>query len=221
MKTTLLLAAAFLMTLAPMQAAEIEGQYLEARTCDVWTGACFANAEMNISGKNAVLAWKIERGEQGGVKLDGLSVVAVVQTTDTLGLEQKGPAKAVILVDQKADKAQRDALATLARKWGGELTRHVLAVEAKPIALSVNHCEEGGCASLDAGVAKVETRCIHEEEDKVCGHEDNFYPPLTKGVKVKSAMVLEHSYKGQAFNQTWNDAQRRGAFLGSFKVSEK
>src|SRR5262245_19626735 len=31
---------------APVQAGSISGHYLEARTCDVWTGPCFANAEM-------------------------------------------------------------------------------------------------------------------------------------------------------------------------------
>lgn len=219
MKTSLVVLAVVLFA-APMQAATIEGQYIEARTCDVWTGACFANAEMNLTGKNAVLAWKIDKGEHAGVKLDGLSVVAVLQTTDTLGLKQTGPSQAVVLVDKKANKVQREALVALVKKLGGELTRNVLAVESRAIQMSVNHCEEGGCAVLDAGIAKIETRCLHEEEDKVCGHEDNFYPPLTRGVKVKSAMVLQNSYQGKAFNQTWNDALRRGAFVGSFKLAD-
>ena len=29
----------------PSQAPNITGQYVEARTCDVYTGACFANAD--------------------------------------------------------------------------------------------------------------------------------------------------------------------------------
>ncbi len=218
MRTGLILAAVVLLFAMPIQAAEIKGQYLEARTCDVWTGACFANSEMNIAGKNAVLAWKIDQGERSGVNLGGLSVVAVIQTTDTLGQNQTGPAKAVILVDKKADKAQRAALVALAQQLGGELTRNVLAVEAKDIALSVNDCKEGGCASLDAGVVKVETRCLHEGQDSICGHEDDYYPPLTEVVHAKSAMVLKNSYQGKAFNQTWQDVNRRGAFLGSFKV---
>src|SRR5262249_2388031 len=66
---------------APLSAAGITGQYVEARTCDVWTGACFANAEMNLTGKNAVLGWKVEKGALDNVALDGLGVVAVVQAT--------------------------------------------------------------------------------------------------------------------------------------------
>ena len=40
-----LFAAALLLTTAPLYAAGITGQYVEARTCDVYTGACFANAD--------------------------------------------------------------------------------------------------------------------------------------------------------------------------------
>ena len=47
---------------APASAAGITGQYVEARTCDVWTGPCFANADFNLTGKNAMMAWKIDKG---------------------------------------------------------------------------------------------------------------------------------------------------------------
>src|SRR5262245_46211309 len=73
------------------------GLYVEARNCDVWTGPCFANADFNLTGKNAVLAWKVEKGTAGGVRLDGLSIVAIIVAHNTLGLEQNGPAKAVLI----------------------------------------------------------------------------------------------------------------------------
>ena len=201
---------------APLQAGEISGKYVEARTCEVWAGACFTNSEMNLSGKHAVLAWQIDKG-QG---LDGLHVVAIVEASDTLGLEQRGPAKAVVLVDAKATASQREALVALARKLGGALTKNVVAVETTPISMTVNNCKEGGCAAVDAGVAKVTTRCLNHDTDSVCGHEDNYYPPLTKGVKATSAMITQHTFTGKAFNQTWTDTLRRGAYVGSFSVSE-
>src|SRR5436853_7698942 len=95
---------------APANATAITGQYVEARTCDVWTGPCFANADFNLTGKNAVMAWRIDKGSVGDVALDGLSVVAVVSARNTIGLEQSGPARAVLLVDSRATPAQRDAL---------------------------------------------------------------------------------------------------------------
>ena len=211
-------AVALVVVAAPVSAAGISGQYLEARTCDVWTGPCFANAEMNLGGKNAVLAWKVDQGALDSVRLDGLSVVAVVIASDTLGLEQTGPAKAVLIVDAKASAAQREALVRLAQKQGGELVRKVIAVETAPIDLTLCECKDGVCAHLQAGAAKVETRCLDAHHDKVCGNESAYYPPLTKSVKVQPAMAVEHSFAGKDFNATWNDTDRRGAYVGSFEV---
>src|SRR5437588_5336663 len=112
---------------APARAAGVSGQYIEARNCDVWTGPCFANAEMNLTGKNAVMAWKVDKGTIDGVRLDGLAVAAVVSASDTLGLTQTGPAKAVLMVDDKANAAQRAALVRLAKQQGGRLLARVVA----------------------------------------------------------------------------------------------
>src|SRR5712691_12673914 len=90
-------AVAFIIVAAPAGAAELTGKYVEARTCDVYTAPCFANAEMNLAGKHAVLGWRVDQGAVDGVKLDGLSVVAVVAASDTLGLTQTGPAQSIII----------------------------------------------------------------------------------------------------------------------------
>ncbi len=37
-------------------AANISGEYIEARTCNVYTGPCFANAEMGLAGINRAAA---------------------------------------------------------------------------------------------------------------------------------------------------------------------
>src|SRR5436309_9706078 len=126
-------AAVLMMAIAPAGAAELTGKYVEARTCDVYTAPCFANAEMNLTGKHAVMGWRVDHGTIDGVKLDGLSVVAVVAASDTLGLKQTGPSKALIIVDDKATGAQRDALVQLARREGGELIKNVIAVNSAAV----------------------------------------------------------------------------------------
>src|SRR5947209_1675486 len=151
----LLAAAALLVSGTSLQAAGLTGQYIEARTCDVWTGPCFANAEMNLGGKHALMGWKVERGALGGVTLDGLGVVAVVAARDTLGLEQTGPAKSVLLVDDRATAAQRDALVRLAKEQGGELLKNVVGVQTARVELDVCGCAEGGCGTLKAGPARI------------------------------------------------------------------
>src|SRR5262249_39915472 len=63
----------------------IYGNYIEARTADVYTGPCFANSEAGLIGELAVFGWKVEKGSWQGVDLDGLSVVAAVRASATLG----------------------------------------------------------------------------------------------------------------------------------------
>src|SRR5262245_5681544 len=174
---------------------------------------------MNLTAKHATLAWKVDKGCFDGVRLDGLCVVAVVEATDTLGLQQTGVSKAVVMVDSKATPAQKDALIALVKKQGGKLTENIVAVKTQPISLKTRCCDDEGCAEVAVGtLGKIVTRCLHAEEDSVCGHEDNFYPPLTEGVKAKSAMVTEHNFSWNVFNTTWGDANRRGAFVGAFVV---
>jgi hypothetical protein len=207
-----------LIVAAPLRAGEISGKYIEARTCDVWTGPCFANAEMNLSGKHAVMAWKVEKGSLDDVQLDGLSVVAVISASDTLGLEQTGTARVVLIVDSGATAAQREALVRLARMQGQKLIGDVVAVQNAKIEMEVNNCKEGGCALLQAGDARVETRCLDSAHDKVCGNESAFYPPLTKDANARPAMAVEHRFSGKGFNETWKDSERRGAYVGSFQT---
>jgi hypothetical protein len=196
--------------------AGVRGQYVEARTCDVFTGSCFANADTGLTGKNAVLAWKIDSGAVGGVTLDGLGVVVVLSATDTLGLKQSGPGRSVILVDQRATTGQRDALAAFAKAQAGKLAGEVVAVHAAAFDLEICKCDGEACATLKAGAVKVRTRCIDLAHDKACGNEDTLYPPLAKGVRAKAALAVEHSFTGKELKETWNDGGRRGAFVGTF-----
>jgi hypothetical protein len=194
------------------------GLYVEARNCDVWTGPCFANADFNLSGKNAVLAWKVDKGSSGSVRLDGLGVVAIIVAHNTLGLEQSGPAKSVLIVDSRANAEQRAALIALARMQAGALLDNIAAVLTAPIRLDACACKNNACAELDAGVARVKTRCIDGDHDKVCGNETAFYPPLSTGVQVVPAAAEEHVFRGTGLGQTWSDSDRRGAYVGTFAV---
>ena len=203
--------------LAPVASpATVRGQYVEARTCDVFTGTCFANADTGIIGKHAVLAWKVESGTVNGTKLDGLGVVAVLAADETLGLKQRTVGRAVVIVDEKATKEQRAALVAFVQAQTGKLSGDVVAVRPAKIDLTICDCDGEGCATLKAGDAKIATRCLEAAHDKACGNDMTQYPPLAKGVSAKAAMATEHSFKGKELNETWSDGGRRGAFVGSF-----
>ena len=197
-------------------APTVRGQYVEARTCDVYTGNCFANADTGLAGKNAVLAWKVESGAVGGAKLDGLGVVAVVAARDTLGLKQSAPGRSVVIVDEKATPAQQKALVAFAKKQAGGLLGEVVAVRPAKFDLTICNCDGEGCATLKAGEVKVSTRCLDADHDKACGNETTLYPPLVRGVTAKAAMATENSFTGKGLTETWSDPGRRGAFVGSF-----
>ena len=111
----------------------------------------------------------------------------MVAASDTLGVKQTGKAKAVLIVDSRADKAQREALIRLAKKEGGKLVENVVAVRTAKVNLEFCPCDEGGCAKLHAGEAKIETRCLSAKHDKVCGNESAFYPPLARDVTARPA----------------------------------
>jgi hypothetical protein len=218
MKRTILAVLTLLSALVPAQAAGITGQYVEARTCDIWTGPCFANADFNLGGKHAVLAWKIAKGSVDDVALDGLIVVAVVSAQNTLGLEQTGQARSVLIIDARANSLQKEALVRFAQRQAGKLLDNVVGVQSAPINLTMCKCDGETCAEVDATVAKVKTRCLDHNQDKACGNESAFYPPLARGVDARVAGVVEHVFRGQGLAETWSDFGRRGAYVGSFAV---
>src|SRR5437588_11971505 len=98
---------AVVLAVVPARAA-IHGNYVEVRSADVYTGPCFANAEVGLEGKQAILAWRVSQGSWKGVSLDGLSVVAVVQANATLGdpYHDPYPARSVLIVDEHATSEQ-------------------------------------------------------------------------------------------------------------------
>src|SRR5579862_5356866 len=133
------MAALLLSAWAATGSAAMKGDYIEARSADVYTGPCFANSEVGLTGQEAILAWKIREGAWKGVSLGGLSVVAVVKANATLGdpYHNPYPARSILIVDSHANGAQRLALAAFAQSMAGNLLDHVLRVEAAPIQMIV------------------------------------------------------------------------------------
>jgi len=214
-KTFGLIALAFLFCASAE--AQIAGDYLESRSADVYTGQCFANGEVGLTGDEAILAWHIHSGSWDGVKLDGFSVVAAVKANATLGdpYADPYPAKSVLIVDNRADARERGALAAFARHMGGQLLANVVNVINAPIDFQVAQ-EHHGSALLRAGdFVTLETRSINEN-DHLCGNESTFYPPLTQVSYAMAAVAMTDSYSGKGLGTTWTLHDKRSAFVGSF-----
>jgi hypothetical protein len=203
---------------AGLPSQSISGNYMEARTADVYTGPCFANAETGLVGQLAVMGWKVMQGSWQGVDLSGLSVVGVVRAQSTLGnVEVKSnPAKAVLIVDSKADAAQRLALIAFAQHMSGTLLSDVVRTESQPIDLSIqNNDLHSRNASLTAGLAKIETRAM-TDGDQICHNEEVWYQPLSRTSHAMPAYALEHQYEGKGLGVTWSSPDKRSAFVASF-----
>ncbi len=197
-------------------AATITGDYAEFRTADVYTGPCFANGEVGLTGQEAVLAWHVTAGTWEGVRLDGLSVIAVVRASATLGNPYSNPlpARAVMIVDVRATAEQRSALVRFAQAQAGPLLATVVAEESSPIRFALG--AEHGVVSVEANTVRISTRAIGAG-DEICHNEEVFYPPLAAHLThAMPAVTLEGSYQGNHLGKTWNDAGRRGAFVGHF-----
>lgn len=219
MKNVSALTAAVLLAFAVTNAQAITGDYLEVRSCDIYTGPCFANAEMGLTGKEGMMVWSIRQGEWNGVCLDGLKVIVVVATDATLGDLRYEPqsGKAVVIVDSAAESKQQDALLNFACAMAGDLIKEVTEVKQITIESSLGVCKEAGCANIKAGdLIDITTRCI-SDQDHLCGNERTFYPPLIKVHGAYPAVTELASYRGTGLNRTWQLTDYRSAFLAKFE----
>jgi hypothetical protein len=202
---------------------QLRGDYIEARTADVFTGPCFANSEVDLVGNLAVMGWRVQKGEFQGVKLDGLSVVGVVRASNTLGNIHAPvyPVKSVVLIDDRANFEQRQALKAFAQRMGGDLLQDVVKTEFVPIELKFeNNNMHSAKATLNAGaLAQIQTRAINDG-DHLCSNEITWYSPLTKVDHSMPAFALAHSYKGAGLDTKWSNPDKRSAFVGSFQLAE-
>ena len=194
--------------------ASVTGTYVEARTAEVFAGACVMNGEAATSGREALLAWKVDRGQVNGVTLDGLAVVAALAGETNLGVSELGgattPARAVIYVDARANAAQRKALVAMVRSLSGNLIGSVVQETAAPIRFADNgHQVTVSTETVKLAVAK------HLEHEASCGNKQ-WFNPLTKVDRAEMGTTDQNEFSGPALCTKWSDPNRRSSFFGTF-----
>lgn len=200
------------------KAPAISGDYLEVRTCNVYVGGCIANGEMGITGKEAILVWSVRDGAWNGTKLDGLKVLAVVSAEDTLGDLRYAPVagKAQLIVDARADAAQRDALVDLARALGGKLISKVVETRVADVHMTLDGSPGSPAASVRAGnLVDIETQSLSGKKT-VCAAETKFYPPLTEVSEAQPGYTAVASYQGTSLDRKWESVGLFSAYVGKF-----
>lgn len=189
----------------------MSGEYVEARTCSVYTGACHANGEAVTVGREALMVWHVNKGAVDGVNVNGLTVVAVLTGKDNLA--QKDCLRtSVVYVDSKATDEQRGALIdVLQEKYGCSLGR-ITAVKPSEIQYAKNGLEYTVRVPGTAYLKTTRYACDH----CVMPHQV-WYQPL---VPLKSSLVAKASvnqYKGsKELNTTWMRTDENSSYVGEF-----
>jgi len=194
--------------------ATVTGTYVEARTAEVFAGACIVNGEAATTGREALLAWKVDRGQVNGVPLDGLAVVAALASDTNLGIHEIGgestPARAAIYVDSRATAAQRKALVAMVRSLSGNLIGSVVEETAAPIQFVDNgHEIEVSTNTLKLAVEK------HMIHDPSCGNKQ-WFNPLTRVDHAEMGTTDQNEYSAPILCTKWSDPNKRSSFFGTF-----
>ena len=215
-----LIAACVMLCGVSAQAAEISGEYIEARSCDVFTGPCFANGDVGLTGKEAMMAWMVDDGKWAGQDVSGLGVALILKASDTLTIGGKYttsnpyPIETVILVDKRATPSQHDSLVDFVKSSAPVLSKNVNRIESVALSLKTDHL--AGKGVFKAGnFASIETRRM-QKGDCVCTNETVFYPPLCKVDNAHPAYTLTMAFNGKGLNSNWTTVNKRSAFLATF-----
>jgi hypothetical protein len=217
MKMSLLIGALVLAASPVLAGATpaVTGEYVEARTAEVFTGGCIMSSEAETIGRQAVLAWRIAEGSRDGVRLDGLAVVAAVSGDRNLGIREIGGdaptvIRTAVIVDERATPAQRRALLGFVREASNGLVGDVVEVRAEPIRF-----ESGErVVRVSAGGASLSVQRGFDHSPG-CGAMQ-WFRPFAKVTDARIGFTTAHSFTGPSLGARWSHPNRRSGFVGTF-----
>lgn len=191
------------------------GDYVEARSGHVYTCGCLYSGETVTAGREAILGWRIARGDYQGAPLAGIKVVAVVVGESNLGAEA-APRHAALYVDGATTDAQREAIRALWLKEYSRVLGKIEALKSAPITLE----QTDGTVRLEIpGIARLELRKARLPGD---AHPGSFlwYGPFTPLNDPTLATSLLYEYWGNEFHRQWRDLLPAiSGYFGKFEFS--
>ena len=219
-RTTLLSAVALVGFTSQLFGSDIiRGTYVEARTCQVYTGPCFANGEVGSAGKNAVMTWRIIRGNYAGADLSGKSVAVIINASHTLGfhgLDDAATKKAIVIVDATADAEKAEALRAFAVAQTGLNDEQIASVDSAQIDHQFDFTEL--TAKVEVGdLIRLDTRKARKG-DCICSNESAYYPPLTSLSGFVPGVTIEGDVTAHSLGTRWSIPDTRTAYLGTFEI---
>jgi len=210
-----LLGMALLLTAAGrgMAAPALSGDYLEARTANVYIGACHAGSEYGTMGREAVLAWRVREGAWNGTDVSGLAAVAVMAGNENLA---RGDVKrkSVLYLDGAATPAQCAALEAMLRARYGASLGEIQRVLTAPITFS----EADGTYRLRVGDAV--RLDVNKEANRTCCTMpmEVWYQPFVPVQGSRIGYTAMNEFRGAAQMPAWSRVGQNSAIFGTFAV---
>jgi hypothetical protein len=193
---------------------QIQGQYLETCNCAFVCPCIVTNltARPTEGGCKAVMGMLIEKGEKDGVRLDGLGFAVVMSSP---GPMVDGDMTVGLIVDERADQQQTDAIAAISTGAAGgpmavlaSLVGRMAGVEKRPIRFEAN----GMTFAFEAGEL-VDQAC--EGVASMADPSEPIYLDNTAHpVNAKLALAKATRSSFHAFGIEWQDTS--GARNGHF-----
>jgi hypothetical protein len=194
---------------APGPAWRVDGIYAEACSCDAMCPCVLAGAPTQ-GYCQALIAWHVDRGSFGEVRLDGFNSMLAIYSPGHL---LKGGWKVALYVDERASTLQRDALAGIfSGKAGGPLAglapliAEVLGVKPARIGFAA----DGKRRTFSvAGVAEVEVVGIDGNGGRPVLLQD---APVGVVAGVASTLARSTHATFSDHGLSWNQSEKNGFF---------
>ncbi|HEX6321795.1 MAG TPA: DUF1326 domain-containing protein [Burkholderiales bacterium] len=192
----------------------IEGQYMETCNCTFICPCIGSNltARPSEGDCKAAIAMRIDKGEKGGVRLDGLAFIVVLHSPGPMA---EGNITVGLIVDERASDAQAKAIADIATGAAGgpmaalgPLVGSVAGVEKRPVRFE----QDGMKYRVSAG------ELIEQSLEGVGGPARPGEPIILDNTchPVSSRLALAKATRSRfnAFGIRWDDASgtRNGHF---------
>jgi hypothetical protein len=198
---------------AAQAAPAVTGDYVESRSANVYVGACHHEGEIQTAGRNALLAWSIADGEHNGVRLAGVTAVAVVAGDKSLTFDD-AKRRSVLYVSDKATPAQHEALVALLKERAPKALGELVAVKSAPVSFDARgdmyRVQVAGAASLKIKKQAGELCCKQPYE--VWGK------PFVPVKAAKTGFCVGVEYKDAGLLQSWRATEQNNAFFGEFAL---
>ena len=214
MNRAMVVAALVGLAVSPMMAGgnSVTGEYVEARTAEVFAGGCIMNGEAVTTGREALLAWKVTRGSFNGVRSTASRSSPRSPATRTSASASSVANKRQPARRSSSTSAPRRAAARRSYRWRPRIRRASSATSSssrrRPSSSSTRARRSGLDRSSRArGGARDESRPDLRRQAVV---------PPARGRRRAMGTADENAFSGSALGTKWSDPNKRSSFFGTF-----